>query len=138
MLRNKYKILWPLEVFVILIASLLVSCTSDESNTPTSTTSVGKPINATATISWNKNREIAVNSLNGGYRVYYSSSSPVTTNNTFVNVPYNQTTKTTPVSANIDIKLTGKYYFAVQAYSALNPPSGSNSSLSDEFSLVIQ
>ncbi|MFV1984431.1 MAG: hypothetical protein ACC657_12895 [Thiohalomonadales bacterium] len=138
MLHKQNKFLWKFELFVISFIFSLISCTSEESTTSNTTTPNPVAVNATASINWVKNREIAVNSVNGGYRVYYSSSTPVTTTNSFVDVPYSQVTKTTPVTANINIKTTGKYYFAVQAYSALNPPTGSTSGLSDEFSLVIQ
>lgn len=70
-------------------------------------------------ISWTANRETAVNSPGGGYRVYYASTpgfSP--TEGTVINVPYTSA-PLSPTSTVISLS-SGTYYFRVVAYSSLN------------------
>lgn len=97
---------------------------------------------ASATVSWDENRESGVNSAGGGYRVYYATSSNVATssNSNVVNVPY-VSGPTAPTTATISNLSTGDWYIKVVAYSAYNPHSisgGAKSSDSTEFKITIQ
>ena len=72
-------------------------------------------------MSWTANREKAVNSAGGGYRVYYSTQSIIAIPGaSYVNVP-NVPGANTPTSALITQLATGIYYIQVLAYSTLNP-----------------
>jgi hypothetical protein len=73
----------------------------------------------TITISWNPNRETLVNTVGGGYRVYYSTTTPVPVGAPFVDVPY-VTGSFAPTSADIAGLPSGTYYLVVVAYSAQN------------------
>ncbi len=129
-----------LPLWLMASLSLITACgggsTTDE---PLPGTSPTLPVitQANVTINWDANREVAVNSLNGGYRLFYSTSSPVTVNDIMIDVPFNVNIQRSPTSTSIVLDTGATYYFAVQAYSALNPPSGSQSILSSEFSLAI-
>lgn len=82
-------------------------------------------------ISWDANLETAVNSLGGGYKVYYSSNSgfnPGDVGVTEIDVPYSSgasapTSVLTPLNPGI-------YYIRVAAYSALNAPGAAGGSIS--------
>jgi hypothetical protein len=91
-------------------------------------------------VSWNANREKAVNMAGGGYLVYYSTSSPVNTSTaSYVDVPY-VSGATAPTSTMITGLSCGKWYFAVVAYSALHPSgssSGSRSIASSEVAVTV-
>ena len=69
-------------------------------------------------ISWTANREAAVNSAGGGYKIHYSSTAgfSVPASNV-IDVPF--VSGTAPTSANVTLA-SGRYYFKVVAYSALN------------------
>lgn len=73
------------------------------------------------TLSWQANRETAVNRPGGGYVVNVSGQAPIT-------VPYVAGTAA-PTSATLPLP-TGTYTATVVAYSALNPPGGSGGSRS--------
>lgn len=85
----------------------------------------------TVEVSWVANRETAVNSNGGGYKVYFSNRSGF---NLFdndvseVDVPY-ASPPLTPTSVRIQLQ-SGQYYFRVLAYSALNAPWGASGSIS--------
>lgn len=86
----------------------------------------GEPTNLDVKVSWEQNRETAVNSLGGGYRVYYSTTENFNiTNADVVDVLY-VSGPATPTSIIISLS-SGTYYFKVVAYSNLNP-SGSGPS----------
>lgn len=91
-------------------------------------------------ISWNTNREKAVNKSGGGYRVYYSRTSGVDpTTASYYDVPY-VAGPTAPVTKTLSSLLIGTTYFKVSAYSNLNAPgstSGSMSEASAEFSITL-
>ncbi len=93
----------------------------------------------TVAVSWIANRETAVNSLGGGYRVYYSRTNNFDiTTASFVNVPF--VSGTAPTTVNFNTLMAGITYFKVQAYSALNAPNlttGSQSAASTQFSVNI-
>lgn len=79
-----------------------------------------------ALVSWQANRESAVNSPGGGYRVYYSQTSGIQSSTPFVDVP-SQTGVTTPTTARLSGLSAGTYFIYVVAYSAKNS-TGSNPS----------
>lgn len=69
-------------------------------------------------VSWNVNREGAVNSLGGGYRVYYSNISGFTlVNAAYVDVPY-VSGPLTPTNIIINFNSVGTYYVKVVAYTS--------------------
>ena len=89
------------------------------------------------TVSWDPNREMAVNTTGGGYKVYYSTTRSFNIPDaeaTEVDVPY-VSGLTAPTSTSLKLLSDADYYFRVVAYSALNPPGGgwgSTSAPSDE------
>ncbi len=90
-------------------------------------TTIGK-----VTVTWDANRESAVNSTGGGYRVYYSTSfgfNPGDAGVTEINVPY-VSGNAAPTSTDISLP-PGTYCFKVAAYSALTPPGGVGGSVSE-------
>lgn len=94
----------------------------------------------TVRVSWTANREAAVNTTGGGYRVYYSTTSGFDTATAdYVDVPY-VAGPTSPTSVDIPNFMAGTYYFKIAAFSALNPPGqtgGSMSSPGTQFSLSL-
>lgn len=110
-----------------------VSCGDRDTGTPSTI--------RTVTVSWNANRETAVNTTGGGYKVYYSTSSGFAITDagvSVVNVPF-VVPPMAPTSINLQLR-TGKYYFRVVAYSALTAPwesGGSTSAPSTQISLVV-
>ena len=95
--------------------------------------------NMSVNISWDPNRETAVNTAGGGYKVFYSINqgfSIADTGVTEVEVPYVSGTKA-PTSLSLKMPSDVTYYFRVVAYSALNPPAGSDSAPSTEYSLYV-
>lgn len=94
------------------------------------------------TVSWDKNREVGVNSAGGGYRVYYANSPNVSTasNSNVVQVPY-VSGPSAPITATISNLPAGDWYIKVVAYSAYNPHNvtgGVKSLASNEFKVTIQ
>ena len=91
-------------------------------------------------VTWTANREKAVNSAGGGYKVYYSRVSGFDIGTaSVVNVPY-VSGPAAPVTATLTNLLYGTTYFKVVAYSALNAPgttSGSQSQPSTQFSVSL-
>lgn len=84
-------------------------------------------ITANVQISWDANRETAVNRVGGGYRVYYSRTSGFDISGaTFVDVPYS-TGATAPTTANLTLS-SGDNFIKVIAYSDLNPSGSATSS----------
>ena len=90
------------------------------------------------TVSWTPNREKAVNSINGGYRLYYSTSHIPATGFegvTHVDIPY-VSGSWAPTSKTLDLGPgAGTWYIRVTGYSGLN--GGSASQPSTETSVVI-
>jgi hypothetical protein len=72
------------------------------------------------TVSWNRNHAKSVNTIGGGYRVYYSSSSVINGSTSFIDVPY-VSGEATPVTAKLPALSAGSYFVSVVAYSAKNP-----------------
>lgn len=85
------------------------------------------------TLSWAANREKAVNSAGGGYRIYYAQYSSVTESSPSVDVPFVSGSQA-PTSAQLTGLISGTYYVRVKAYSTLNP-SGSALSTTTQFTL---
>lgn len=84
-------------------------------------------------VNWTANREAAVNSAGGGYRIYYSPTPGVTpAGATMVEVPFVSGDQA-PNSATLDLE-AGTYYVRIAAYSALNTD---GSELSDEITIVV-
>jgi hypothetical protein len=90
-------------------------------------------------VSWNANRETAVNSHGGGYKVYYSKtpSFNVATASS-ADVPFNSA-PAAPTSATLHNLASGTYYVKVVAYSAIIGPGGqaSTSAPSAEVTVVV-
>lgn len=79
------------------------------------------PTQHTVTISWAANREAAVNTTGGGYKVAISGQP-------MIDVPY-VSGPTTPTTATATL-MSGSYSVTVTAYSALIPPAGGTGSTS--------
>lgn len=87
------------------------------------------------TVNWTANKEKAVNSSGGGYKVYYSQTSGFNINTaSFVNVPY-VSGASAPTSTTIPGLLPGTWYIKIVAFSAIN--GGSQSAVSGEASVVV-
>lgn len=83
-------------------------------------------------VSWNVNKETAVNTTGGGYNVYYSQTSGFNAGDsgvTVVDVPY-VSGPSAPTSTTIQLT-TGTYYIRVAGYSVLNRPGENDGSLSE-------
>lgn len=123
-------------VLLLFIVSLTqVSCGGGgESENP-------PPTIRTVNISWGANRETAVNTEGGGYKVYYSTKAGFNISDagvTEVDVPY-VAPPLVPTSITLQLE-SGQYYFRVVAYSALTPPwgfGGTTSAPSGQVSLVV-
>lgn len=94
----------------------------------------------TVSVSWNPNREAAVNRAGGGYRVYYGTTSGFNTATAaYKDVPY-VSGATSPTTTSFNNLLIGTHYFKIMAYSQLNPVggvSGSLSAASSQFSVSL-
>ena len=92
------------------------------------------------TISWTANRESAVNTNGGGYKVYYSTTPGFAlTGAILVNVPYVSGTQT-PTNTIVNLDSGTTYYIRVIAYSTLNAPGqtgGSTSEPSADISIAV-
>lgn len=94
------------------------------------------------TISWTANRESAVNTNGGGYKVYYSDTPGFALTDAgviLVNVPYISGTEA-PTSTIVNLDSGTTYYIRVIAYSALNAPGqtgGSSSQPSADISIAV-
>ncbi|HED16234.1 MAG TPA: hypothetical protein ENI64_05400 [Gammaproteobacteria bacterium] len=92
-------------------------------------------------VSWNANRETAVNTNGGGYRVYYATTAGLALTDpavTMTDVPY-ISGSTVPTSTTLSVQSGNRYYFKVTAYSALNRvgQSGGTESQPSSFSLNV-
>lgn len=86
-------------------------------------------------VSWSANKEAAVNTTGGGYKVYYSQTSGFSIASAkFVDVPYSSGSQTS-TSVLIPNLEQGTWYFKVVAYSTLN--GGSVSLPSAEITVVV-
>jgi hypothetical protein len=94
----------------------------------------GSPVN----VSWAANRETAVNSTGGGYRVYYYQTSGQSLScASFVQVPF-VSGPTAPLSTSLSLP-SGTWYVRVVGYSALNAPGnvGASSAPSSEVTVAV-
>lgn len=95
---------------------------------------------ANAQVSWAANRETAVNSSGGGYKVYFSKIPGLdVAYASSVDVPFTSG-PTAPTSTTLRNLSSGTYFVKVVAYSALTPPGGnrgSTSAPSAEISVLI-
>ena len=124
-----YPKLFALLVLVVLPVLLQISCGGGDAGAP-ATIIEPSPIR-TVTISWNANRETAVNASGGGYKIYYSASSGFDITDagvSVVDVPF-VAPPAAPTSISLQLS-SGQYYFRVVAYSALTAPWGSGGSTS--------
>ena len=130
---KRYRNLFALLTVAVLPALMLLSCGGGDASAPSTIRTVN--------ISWNANRESAVNTTGGGYKVYYSTSSGFAITDAGVNVvdvPF-VAPPVTPTSISLQLR-SGQYYFRIVANSALTAPwgsGGSTSAPSAQISLVV-
>ena len=146
----KYKPFWGKSAF--LFFNILMGCNGQEFSTDLGSVAPEKIIACTlpaesstksrVQVSWNANRETAVNKAGGGYRIYYCNNSGYsisTVTTSFVDVNY-VSGPTAPITALLPNLNNGTYYIKVVAFSALTPPgatNGSSSLASSEFSITV-
>jgi len=93
-------------------------------------------------VSWDANRDAAVNTSGGGYRVYYATTAGLALTDpavTMADVPY-ISGLAAPLSTILSVTSGNVYYFRVAAYSALNrsgQTGGTESQPSSRFSLNV-
>ena len=119
----RYQKLTSLLALLIFSALIQISCGGGNNNAPSTV--------HTVSISWNPNRETAVNTLGGGYKVYYSTNFGFNISGFGVNVvdvPF-VAPPSAPTTTSLQLA-SGNYYFRIVAYSALNPPGGNSGSTS--------
>jgi hypothetical protein len=124
-----YRKVTALLALIVLPALLQISCGNGDSSADTTT--VSPPTIRAVTVSWNANRETAVNTTGGGYKVYYSTTSGFDISDAgvgVVDVPF-VAPPATPTSVSLQL-VSGQYYFRVVAYSGLVAPWGSGGSTS--------
>ena len=118
--RGTYMPLWQMLKCAVAAVALIATGCGGGGGGPQS-------INATVHVSWTPNREAAVNTTGGGYRVYYSRTSGFDIAGAdFVDVPFVALVPPvpTPPPAPTTTALTlssGTNFIKVVAYSALNP-----------------
>ena len=104
-------------ISLMLLLSLVSACGGGGSDAPSRPT---QQVNIQ--VSWNANREAAVNTSGGGYRVYYATTAGLALTDpavTMVDVPY-LSGSAAPRSTTLSVESGHLYYFRVTAYSALN------------------
>lgn len=93
-------------------------------------------------VTWDANHETNVNTVGGGYKLYYSRVQSFDINSSLTvmkDIPY-VSGPLAPTSTLLTDLLPSTYYLKVVAYSAFNPPGGTNGSeslASEEFSITI-
>lgn len=106
---------------LILFLVLMYSCKEDNIAKANSS-SLFKKINHPSSnsksikISWNKNRESRVNSLGGGYKVYYSQSENFDISTAMVLDVPSTLTEQAATTANLKNLVPGTYYVKIRAY----------------------
>lgn len=135
----RHSELSALLLLLVVLALLQISCGGGGSDSsPLAPPSTLK----TVKVSWNANRETAVNATGGGYKVYYSNSSGFDISDAgvgVVDVPF-VAPPAAPTSISLQLSSGQYYYFRVVAYSTLTPPwgsYGSTSSPSAQISLLV-
>lgn len=110
----------PRVMLMIFVPMLFLSACGGSgggSSSASSTTASSHTVN----LSWEANRESAVNTTGGGYIVTINGQTPI-------NVPY-VSGSLAPITTSTTL-MSGDYSVTVKAYSALNPPGGSAGSTS--------
>ena len=122
-----------LAVFLIISCVHKVVTPAVTRNTSSDTTNLSPPpINTKKiTVSWTANKEKAVNSLGGGYKVSYSTNSSFLSGVNTINVPY-VNGLLSPTSVQINQLTPGFYYLKVKAFSPINQGSVESNPISIE------
>jgi len=135
--------------FIILVSVLTtVSCTeetttSDNNGGGGNNSCTASGTSGTVTVSWDANKETAVNSLGGGYIVYYSKTTGFNPADVGVNskiVPY-VSGANAPLSTTITTATSGSWFIRIAAKSTLNAPgstAGSVSTASSQIKVCVQ
>lgn len=106
---------------VIALAVFLFSCTVPRNNEALAEETALASATQSLKISWIANREKAVNSAGGGYRVYYGRVPGFAVGTAaFVDVPF-VAGATAPTAKTLMGLPAGDYYIRVAAYSQQNP-----------------
>jgi hypothetical protein len=105
------------------------TATMTNTSTSTSTTTITAK---SAVIRWAPNREKAVNSSGGGYRVYYSTQNNFNPSGAaFVAVPYVSGAESrATMTATVTGLSSGTYYLKISAYSGLNAAGSTSTQIS--------
>lgn len=106
-----------LRSFLFVSFALIAGCGSNKNqSTDDPVPAVTYPMD----VAWTASKESDVNSTGGGYRVYYSTVTPVsTTGSSYQDVPY---ASGAAAPTNVRMRLpAGSYYLRVVAYSSFNP-----------------
>ncbi|MGE3261507.1 MAG: hypothetical protein AB7K68_06990 [Bacteriovoracia bacterium] len=130
--RVKYTQNFPYALLSLLaLVFLVTACKMPQQSAKVNVTPTPRPgpTPRSVLVSWTANRETAVNSAGGGYKVYYSSTSGfVVSAGNLVEVPY-VSGASAPTSTTLSL-VPGTYYIRVAAYSALNPLSTASTQIS--------
>lgn len=124
-------------VVQLMLLSLVSACGGGGSDAPPRAT---QQVNIQ--VSWSANREAAVNTSGGGYRVYYATTAGLALTDpavTMVDVPYTSG-PLAPLSTTLSVESGHLYFFRITAYSALNrigQSGGTESLASTTFSLSV-
>ena len=109
----------------LIVFISLAGCHSKSSDgTPSGPAQPATLVTYPVTVTWNANREAAVNKAGGGYTVYYHTTSGEELNGTAVSVPF-VSGATAPTAAVLNLA-AGTYYVKVVGFSAI--ASGSSAS----------
>ena len=119
--------------FVVIVTSIFViSCSGGSDNSSVAVTPCSGA-NKNVTVSWAANKEAAVNTTGGGYKVYHSRTSGFLagdTGVTVVDVPYSSGSAS-PTSTTLSlVSAECSHFIRVTGYSALN--GGTTSDLSPQ------
>lgn len=120
---RRYRQAWTWG-FILLATGAIVACDSG-GGSGDGTSSIPE----VCALTWNANKETAVNTTGGVYRIYYSSTPGATRSDPHIDVPYTQTSLT--IASSEGTPYTCQSYYAVTAVPA-NPGAFPESSLSVE------
>ncbi len=125
-------------IFITFLSTLLFACGGGGGGGSSPSGGDGGDI----TVSWEANKETAVNTAGGGYIVYFSQSSGFNPGDTGVSsksVPY-VSGVASPTTTVITTPASGTWYIRIAAISRLNPPGstgGSESVASSQVSVNV-